>query len=495
MPEGVIPLFYIQIVSTLSFSVLYSTLVLYMKGKLGLEPHVANSIMGVFIAFNFALHLLGGFLAGRLFSNRSLFCIGMLAQVVGCVLLSVSTLRFLYYGLAFFLTGSGLNVTCVNCMLTQRFSPNDIRRETAFLWNYAGMNIGFFIWFSLSGFFQISQNYERLFLLSSLGNLFAVLICLFFWHQLADKDTAYSLQDKSRQRRSFLIGFIGIISVPIVLMNLLQCAALANKLVLITGIGMLGLVLWIAHRQPEKEAKNKMLAFAVLMVVSTIFWMLYQIVPMGLTLFIEQNVQRTYGSFVIPPQWFQNINTLAIVIGGPLLSIVFKIMRSKGFQVTIPSQFTLALLLIGTSFIILPISIKYANASGLVNPLWIVLSYTLQSISELLISPIGYAMIGALVSSPLQGVMMGLWMLNTGVGATLSSYSSNLMISNQLITSPLDTNAGYSHVFLLLGLFAMFSAFALFFLIPKLGELMYGGKGDKPKKNLMKMMAIDRVSM
>lgn len=163
MPQGIVPLFFIQIVSTLSFSVLYSTLVLYMKGKLGLQTSTANSIMGVFIAFNYGLHLLGGFWGGRLLSNRALFCAGMVAQIIGCILLSFGDLSFLYYGLAAFLTGSGLNVTCLNCMLTQRFSPEDTRREGAFLMNYAGMNIGFFVGFSLSGIFQLTQNYERLF--------------------------------------------------------------------------------------------------------------------------------------------------------------------------------------------------------------------------------------------------------------------------------------------------------------------------------------------
>lgn len=49
MPQGIIPLFFIQIVSTLSFSVLYSTLVLFMMGKLGLQASTANSIMGVLL--------------------------------------------------------------------------------------------------------------------------------------------------------------------------------------------------------------------------------------------------------------------------------------------------------------------------------------------------------------------------------------------------------------------------------------------------------------
>lgn len=472
MPQGTVALFFIQVVSTLSFSVLYSTLVLYMKGKLGLPVITANSIMGVFIAFNFGLHLLGGFWGGRLLSNRSLFCVGMIAQVIGCILLAVGDLTFLYYGLAAFLTGSGLNVTCVNCMLTQRFAPEDTRRETAFLWNYAGMNVGFFVGFSLSGIFQLTQNYQQLFLLSSLGNLIALIICLSCWQQLADIGTSYSRKEKSSQKKSTYWGVGLILLLPFVLSKILQYADWANKLVIVTGLAMLFLILFIARQQPTKEAKNKIIAFAVLMIFGTVFWMLYQIGPMGLTVFIDHNVQREYADWIIPPQWFQNINTLTIVIGGPLLGLLFHRMRKNGMQINIPSQFAMALLFIGIAFVILPIGIACANSEGMVNPGWIVISYTLQSIGELLISPIGFAMIGFLAPSSLQGVMMGMWMLNTGVGATLSSYSSNLMISGQENISPIITNAGYSHVFLMLGLFAIGSSLALFVLVPKLRILI-----------------------
>lgn len=478
MPHGTVALFFIQVVSTLSFSVLYSTLVLYMKGKLGLPVSTANSIMGVFIAFNFALHLLGGFWGGRLLSNRSLFCVGMIAQVTGCILLSVGNLTYLYYGLAAFLTGSGLNVTCLNCMLTQRFAPDDTRRETAFLWNYAGMNIGFFIGFTLSGMFQLTQNYQRLFLLSSLGNLIALIICLYCWHQLSDRDTAYSRKEKSLQKKATFWGVGLILLLPFLLSQLLQYADWANKLVIVTALAMLLLILFIARQQPTKEARDKINAFAVLMLFGTVFWMLYQIGPMGLTVFIDHNVKREYADWIIPPQWFQNINTLSIVVGGPLLGFLFNKMRKNGVQINIPTQFAMALLFIGIAFVILPIGIAYADSEGMVNPGWIVISYILQSMGELLISPIGYAMIGFLAPASMQGIMMGMWMLNTGVGATLSSYSSNLMITGSENSSPILTNAGYSHVFLMLGLFAIGASFILFILVSKLRTLMREKKLD-----------------
>jgi POT family proton-dependent oligopeptide transporter len=174
---------------------------------------------------------------------------------------------------------------------------------------------------------------------------------------------------------------------------------------------------------------------------------------------------------------------MAIVVGGPLLGLLFNKMRKNGIQINIPSQFAMALLFIGVAFVILPIGIAYANSDGMVNPGWIVLCFILQSVGELLISPIGYAMIGFLAPAPLQGVMMGMWMLNTGVGATLSSYSSNLMITGHESTPPLLTNTGYSHVFLMLGLLAIGSSLVLFVLVPKLRTLISEKKFNIIKEN------------
>ncbi|WP_419418667.1 peptide MFS transporter [Legionella sp. D16C41] len=470
--QSIFALFCIQVFSTLSFSVLYSTLVLYMTGPLHLTTQYANSIMGVFVAFNFALHLLGGYWGGRFFSYRALFCVGMIAQIIGCLLLAFVQIDYLYYGLAAFLTGAGLNVTCLNCMLTQRFKPEDVRRESAFLYNYAGMNIGFFAGFSLSGYFQLLHNYHRLFLLSSIGNLAALLICLYFWHALADKYSIFAQLDKRGQIRSSLKGLLMVICLPFILTPLLHFADLANKLVLLTGLAMVGVTYLLAFKQPEKEAREKIFAFSILMIVGIVFWMLYQIGPMGLTHFIDHNVQRHWLMLTIPPQWFQNINTICIVLGGPLLSALFTRMRARGFYINIPMQFSFALFLIGAAFAILPIGIANANAQGLVGPEWIVLSFVLQSAGELLISPIGYAMVGALAPSSLQGVMMGIWMLSTGVGATLSSYSSNWMTVGQNTVNPLVTNAGYSHVFLILGSIAITASLCLCLISPIIKKWM-----------------------
>src|SRR5215470_15412968 len=124
-PEGTAALFFIQIFATLGFAVLYSTLVLYATKHLNLGVKEATTLMGVFGAFNYGLHLFGGYLGGRFLSNRNLFVGGMVLQVIGCGSIALGSMAAMYWGLALFLTGSGLNVTCISMMLTQCFTPED----------------------------------------------------------------------------------------------------------------------------------------------------------------------------------------------------------------------------------------------------------------------------------------------------------------------------------------------------------------------------------
>src|ERR1700731_3140416 len=236
-PEGTAVLFFIQIFATLGF---------YATKHLHLGVKEATTLMGVFGAFNYGLHLFGGYLGGRFLSNRNLFVGGMALQVIGCGCIAIGTAAMSYIGLAFFLTGSGLNVTCINMMLTQRFTPEDPRREGAFLWNYAGMNVGFFVGFSVAGYFQGTESYASLFIFATLGNFVAIILAALSWKTLADRNTPL-LDATSKQFRVRLLAGIGILFglIPIVWLMLQRpgmtetlvkgiCAAVALTLIYLT---------------------------------------------------------------------------------------------------------------------------------------------------------------------------------------------------------------------------------------------------------------------
>lgn len=459
-----------QLFSTLGFSVLYSTMVLYATQGLKLSPQYAVALTGGFIAFNYSLHVLGGYIGGRLLSYRGLFAIGMALQTIGCFIISFPHLYALIIGTAVFLSGCGLNVICINCMMTQLFDSSDKRRESAFLWNYSGMNLGFFIGFTTSGYFQLHQNFHALFLFSSVGSLISLILALLNWKYLQDKGTLF-IQSKNRLPGAIWAGLI-IIGLILALCWLLKHANIANILILLAGIIVALLFASFAWKEKTQEKSKKIWAFLILAISSMIFWTLYQMSPMGLTLFYVHNVHHNLFGVTIPPQWTQNINTIVIVLGGPIMASLNKHLRKKGFKISIPFQFTTALFLIGFGFLLLTTGIYFADARGYSAIGWFIGYYFFQSIGELFISPIGFAMIGQLIPSKIQGLAMGAWLMVTGVAATLSNYFSQAALGTSEKINPLITNTSYSSAFFKLALCALIGSVILFFLRPFLHKLI-----------------------
>lgn len=459
----------IQTFSTLGFAVLYSTLVLYATKELGFSDVEATIIMGVFGAFNYGLHLLGGLLGGRLISNRNLFVIGMILQVAGCYGIAQYGHSGLYWGLALFLTGSGLNVTCINMMLTQRFHSDDPARESAFFYNYAGMNLGFFVGFAVAGYFQNLHDYKSLFMFATFGNLAAVIAAFAFWKNLSDLTTPLVSKSKQQWRSAFAVGILIIGVLVPTIKYLLESAVLSSQLVIVISVLVFCVLISLTLKHRHKAEQGRMVSYLILTLGSLIFWSLYQLAPMGLSLFADRNVTMVLGGVKIAPQWIQNINTVVIVVGGPLMATLFKQFRKRGLNIDIPTQFSASLIFIGVGFLALPVGIMFADERGMVSISWIVLSYVLQSIGELLISPVGYAMVGKLAPKRYQGGMMGAWMLVTGVASIIAAQFSEMMPAQG---PAIETDAGYSHVFTGLGVAAVLGGFALVLLTPLLRRLI-----------------------
>jgi POT family proton-dependent oligopeptide transporter len=228
MPRGVNPLYLIQGFSTFSFAILYSSLALYITNQLGLSQKLAGNVVGLFLTFNYALHLIGGLLSGKFLSNRFLFLITTIVQSIGIALLAVGSTTALYLALSFFLVGCGLNTTSLNCLMTQKFSANDSRRETAFFIFYAMMNGGFFMGYISSGFFDFSNNYQPIFYVSLIINTLTAILSLIYWPQLKDKNTELEgLSSKKRLIRCDM-GLMAItMLVPLMLISF-QFSDLAN---------------------------------------------------------------------------------------------------------------------------------------------------------------------------------------------------------------------------------------------------------------------------
>jgi POT family proton-dependent oligopeptide transporter len=123
------------------------------------------------------------------------------------------------------------------------------------------------------------------------------------------------------------------------------------------------------------------------------------------------------------------------------------------------------------AFFILTFGIKLADGDGKSAFVWLFLNYVLQSIGELLLMPVGYAMIGKLAPKQYQGIMMGSWMLVTGLASLFAGDFSG-MIPEPTGTTAIATNPGYAKLFAELGVGSLAVGILLVALIPFLRKLI-----------------------
>ncbi|HAU1234330.1 TPA: peptide MFS transporter [Legionella pneumophila] len=455
--KGIAYLHWLNGITTFSFAILFSSLSLYLTKRIGLTQTESNGIVGFFLASNFILHFVSGYIGDRFLSNRLLFAISTLIQTLGLIVLNFLD-SFVYLGLSLFLIGCGLGSTCINCLITQQFTSHENElREKAFFHNYSAMNIGFLSGYVMSGFIDIHDRYDRLFEISNLINLITVFFIIKSWK--------YFSKNKVNTREEIKRGRLGLILIILIIPILLAgfyYSWLANGLILFVGVAALFYITLLGRSISKHNARKKIYSFVFLTISSIVFWMLYFVGPMGVTQFLKYNVNIYISSYYIPPQWLMNLNAIFVIIGSPIVITLFDKLRKKQITISISKQFMCSLVFIALSFFALTVGIMNCGTEGLTSMVWIVVHYLLQAIGELLIAPVGYAMIGSLAPEKLQGLMMGIWMMASGIAATLSNYFSNLMTQSESL-NPLISNEHYMSTFSQLGLYAIFGALILWF--------------------------------
>ena len=120
---------------------------------------------------------------------------------------------------------------------------------------------------------------------------------------------------------------------------------------------------------------------------------------------------------------------------------------------------------------VLPLGAKFASDAGIVNVSWLVISYGLQSIGELMISGLGLAMVAQLVPQRLMGFIMGSWFLTTAGANLIGGYVANMMAVPDNVTDPLMSLEVYGRVFLHIGVATGVIAILMLLTAPKLNRM------------------------
>ena len=136
-----------------------------------------------------------------------------------------------------------------------------------------------------------------------------------------------------------------------------------------------------------------------------------------------------------------------------------------------PHKFAIGMVLCSGAFLVLPLGAKFATEAGIVSVNWLILSYALQSIGELMISGLGLAMVAQLVPQRLMGFIMGSWFLTTAGAAIIAGKVANLMAVPENVTDPLVSLEVYGRVFLQIGVVTAIIAALMMLAAPLLNRM------------------------
>jgi proton-dependent oligopeptide transporter, POT family len=146
------------------------------------------------------------------------------------------------------------------------------------------------------------------------------------------------------------------------------------------------------------------------------------------SLFIEGNVDRAVGSFVIPTPWFSSMNGVVLIVLAPPVAALWVYLGTRNRHVNSVQKIIFALAMVTIGHVLMCIGARYATPS-VPTPLWIpAVAVSLLAIGELVAWPAMLGIVSRVAPAGYASVTMGaLYLLTLGLGGYLSGLLGQLV--------------------------------------------------------------------
>ncbi|EIN4027490.1 MFS transporter [Escherichia coli] len=502
-PKAFYLIFSIELWERFGYYGLQGIMAVYLVKQLGMSEADSITLFSSFSALVYGLVAIGGWLGDKVLGTKRVIMLGAIVLAIGYALVAWSghDAGIVYMGMAAIAVGNGLFKANPSSLLSTCYEKNDPRLDGAFTMYYMSVNIGSFFSMIATPWLAAKYGWSVAFALSVVGLL--ITIVNFAFCQRWVKQYGSKPDFEPINYRNLLLTIIGVVALIAIATWLLHNQEVARMALGVVAFGIVvifgkeafamkgaarrkmivafGIVVIFGKEAfaMKGAARRKMIVAFILMLEAIIFFVLYSQMPTSLNFFAIRNVEHSILGLAVEPEQYQALNPFWIIIGSPILAAIY---NKMGDTLPMPTKFAIGMVMCSGAFLILPLGAKFASDAGIVSVSWLVASYGLQSIGELMISGLGLAMVAQLVPQRLMGFIMGSWFLTTAGANLIGGYVAGMMAVPDNVTDPLMSLEVYGRVFLQIGVATAIIAVLMLLTAPKLHRMTQDDAADKAAK-------------
>lgn len=444
-PRGLYVLFATEMWERFSYYGMRALLVLYLVNALGYKRADALEMYGIYTMLVYFTPIFGGWIADKYLGLRQTAIIGGTVMMLGHFAMAVPSM--LHVALGLLIVGNGFFKPNTTSMVGELYDGTaDPRRDGAYTIFYMGINLGSFFSGLVCGTLGQKIGWDWGFASAGVGMAIGLATLIGCQAMLGRSGLKEGQRPISLHNlpviAAFTVASVALVYGVLGAWPILQ-AALASVpawLSIVVGVAIVvgGAMVWMKATAKPGEATQpltraewtRIAAVLVLIVFVAFFWMGFEQAGGSMNLFADKQTDRHVGSFEIPSTWFQSINPLLIILLAPFFSMMWTAINKSRFSLPDVAKQALGMIVLGLGFVVMFIAQNRANQFGPVGPQWLFWVYALHTIGELMLSPVGLALVSRAAPHRIAALLMGVWFIANGIANYFAGALEHLLANS-----------------------------------------------------------------
>jgi POT family proton-dependent oligopeptide transporter len=459
-PKGLYVLFVTEMWERFSYYGMRALFVLFMTKALLFDKSFGSEIYGSYTGLVYLTPLIGGYMADRYWGNRKSIIIGGILMAIGQFFMFLAGTFYtqvdmasmiMYTGLGFLIFGNGFFKPNISTMVGQLYPEGDKRVDSAFTIFYMGINLGAFIAPLLCGYLGDTGNpgdFRWGFLAACFGMILSLILFISLKNKYIVTPEGVQIGEKPNNARqekkedssapvsskSMIIWGAVFAGLFLTFFKFAEMDIIGSFIFSLT-IAAPGFI--ISDPTLSKVEKERIWVIYIVAFFVIFFWSAFEQAGASLTYFAEEQTNRTVMNKIIPASYFQSINAIAIVIFAPIFVWLWGVLGKRNMEPASPYKQSVGLFLLAIGYLVIAFGVKDLQPGVKVSMMWLISLYTIHTLGELCLSPIGLSMVNKLAPVKFASLLMGVWFLSTSAAnkfaGTLSALYPEPVISITLV--------------------------------------------------------------